>query len=345
MSTVKISLRHVSKVFDPNPAAALAMLRDGAGRDAVFAATGKAAALDDVSLDIAEGGICVLMGLSGSGKSTLLRTINGLAPPSSGQVLIDGIDLSGLTSRGLQQLRRDSMGMVFQSSALFPHRSVIDNAAFGLEIAGVGRAERYRRAAAVLEQVGLLTHAKQHPHQLSGGMRQRVGLARALTVNPAVLLMDEAFSALDPLKRREMQELLLTLQREQRRTIVFVSHDIDEALHIGDQVALLHGGRLIQQGTSRELLSNPVNDHVREFFNSADTSSHLLAADLIDHEANAAPVADHPSVAADARLSELMPRLSGYQMPLTVRDASGAALGLITAASALRIISRASARG
>jgi len=323
MSNVKISLRNVCKVFDASPAAAL----------------------DDVSLDIAEGAICVLMGLSGSGKSTLLRTINGLAPPSSGQVLIDGVDLNRLAPRQLQQLRRDSMGMVFQSSALFPHRSVIDNAAFGLEIAGVGRVERHRRASAMLEQVGLLAHAQQYPHQLSGGMRQRVGLARALAVDPALLLMDEAFSALDPLKRREMQELLLALQRERRRTIVFVSHDIDEALHLGDQIALLHGGRLVQHGTPRELLSNPVNDHVREFFSSADTSSHLLATDLIDHEAVAAPAPEQPSVAADARLSELMPRLTAFQMPLTVRDASGVALGLITAASALRIISRASARG
>ncbi len=331
MSTVKISLRHVCKVFDPAPAGAMA------------------AALDDVSLDIAEGGICVLMGLSGSGKSTLLRTINGLTRPTSGRVLIDGVDLAGLSPRRLQGLRRDAMGMVFQSSALFPHRSVIDNAAFGLEIAGVGRAERHRRAGAVLEQVGLLAHATQYPHQLSGGMRQRVGLARALAVNPALLLMDEAFSALDPLKRREMQELLLALQRERRRTIVFVSHDIDEALRLGRQIAILHGGRLLQHGTPRQLLDQPADEHVRAFFASADTSAHLLATDLIDHEQarepGASPGPAHPSVAADASLSELMPRLSAYRSPLTVRDATGAALGLITAASALRIISRASARG
>ncbi|MES2741233.1 MAG: ATP-binding cassette domain-containing protein [Pseudomonadota bacterium] len=329
MPNVKISLRRVCKVFDP----------------------GQGAALDDVSLDIAEGAVCVLMGLSGSGKSTLLRTINGLTPPSSGQVLIDGVDLAALAPRRLQGLRRDAMGMVFQSSALFAHRSVIDNAAFGLEIAGVTRAERHRRAGAVLEQVGLAAHAKQYPHQLSGGMRQRVGLARALAVDPSLLLMDEAFSALDPLKRRAMQELLLALQRERRRTIVFVSHDIDEALRLGQQIAILHGGRLLQQGTPRQLLASPADAHVRAFFDSADTSAHLQAADLIDHEhapgqggvAAAGPA--HASVAADTRLSELMPRLSAYRSPLTVRDATGAALGWITAASALRIISRASARG
>ena len=322
MASIKVSLRNVGKIFD----------------------AGIAPALDDVSLDIAEGSICVLMGLSGSGKSTLLRTINGLAVPTSGKVLVDGVDLAQLAPRRLQQWRREAAGMVFQSSALFAHLSVIDNAAFGLELAGVGRKERHRRASAVLEQVGLLAHAKQYPHQLSGGMRQRVGMARALAVNPSLLLMDEAFSALDPLKRREMQELLLELQRAQRRTIVFVSHDIDEALRLGDQIALLHGGKLLQQGAPRELLGNPVNDHVRAFFQSADTSGHLLASDLIDHEAGVSTLPELISVPADSRLSELMPRLGVFRLPLTVRDASGVVLGLITAASALRTITRASAR-
>ena len=322
MASIKVSLRKVGKVYD----------------------AGIAPALTDVSLDIAEGSICVLMALSGSGKSTLLRTINGLAVPTAGQVLVDGVDLAQLTPRRLQQWRREAAGMVFQSSALFAHLSVIDNTAFGLELAGVGSKERHHRASAVLEQVGLLAHAQQYPHQLSGGMRQRVGLARALAVNPSLLLMDEAFSALDPLKRREMQELLLDLQRAQRRTIVFVSHDIDEALRLGDQLALLHGGTLLQQGAPRELLGNPVNDHVRAFFQSADTSGHLLASDLIDHEAGETTVPELISVPADSRLSELMPRLGAFRVPLTVRDASGVALGLITAASALRTISRASAR-
>lgn len=322
MASIKVSLRNVGKIFD----------------------AGIAPALDNVSLDIAQGSICVLMGLSGSGKSTLLRTINGLAVPTSGKVLVDGIDLAQLAPRRLQQWRREGAGMVFQSSALFAHLNVIDNAAFGLELAGVGRNERHRRAGAVLEQVGLLAHAKQYPHQLSGGMRQRVGLARALAVNPSLLLMDEAFSALDPLKRREMQELLLELQRAQRRTIVFVSHDIDEALRLGDQIALLHGGKLLQQGAPRELLDHPVNPHVREFFQSADTASHLLASDLIDHEAGVSTLPELISVPADSRLSELMPRLGAFRLPLTVRDASGVVLGLITAASALRTITRASAR-
>ena len=345
MSAIKAALRNVSKVFDPDPSAALAMLRNGAGRDAVFAATGKTAALDDVSLDIPEGAICVLMGLSGSGKSTLLRTINGLVTPSAGQVLVDGADLAVMKQAQLQRVRRGGMGMVFQSFALLAHRNVIDNVCFGLEIAGVPRSERLRRAVGALEQVGLDAHAKQYPHQLSGGMRQRVGLARALAVDPSLLLMDEAFSALDPLKRREMQDLLLSLQGERRRTIVFVSHDIEEALHIGDRIAILHGGRLLQYGTPHELLSQPADDHVREFFRGVDTARYLQASDLIDHAAGtSAATPAQPQVAAHTRLSELMPRLTDFQTPLAVRDASGAMLGLITAASALRIISRASAR-
>ncbi|GGY22864.1 ATP-binding cassette domain-containing protein [Pseudoduganella albidiflava] len=252
--TATVTLHHVTKIYPPAPDAP---------------AGGRAAALDDVSLEVREGEICVLMGLSGCGKSTLLRLMNGLVPPTSGQVIVGGHDLGTLSERKLQYLRRGTMAMVFQSFALFPHRSVIDNAAFGLEIAGVPKAERHRLAAAVLEQVGLAGNAKQFPHQLSGGMRQRVGLARALAVDPALLLMDEAFSALDPLTRRDMQDLLLDLQRDKRRTIVFVSHDVDEALHLADRIALLHDGRLLQHGTPEELVDSPAHEHVRKFFRGA----------------------------------------------------------------------------
>jgi glycine betaine/proline transport system ATP-binding protein len=256
MSTaIKVALQDVSKAYD--------------GKRAV----------DGVSLEVAAGGICVLMGLSGSGKSTLLRMMNGLVTPGSGQVRVDGRDLALLSPRQLQQTRRDGMAMVFQSFALFPHRSVIDNAAFGLELAGVARTERLRRAGAVLEQVGLNACAGQYPHQLSGGMRQRVGLARALAVNPSLLLMDEAFSALDPLTRRGMQDLLLALQREQRRTIVFVSHDIEEALHLGDSIAVLHAGRLLQHAAPRQLLAAPADEHVRSFFAGVDRAPWLARED------------------------------------------------------------------
>ncbi|TWI61171.1 glycine betaine/proline transport system ATP-binding protein [Pseudoduganella lurida] len=320
-----VALRKVSKVYEQDRAAP---------------AGGRAAALDDVTLDIAEGEICVLMGLSGCGKSTLLRLLNGLVTPTDGQVLVDGDDLGTLSHRRLQQLRRGTMAMVFQSFALFPHRTVIDNAAFGLEIAGVAKPERLRRSGAVLEQVGLGGHGAQYPHQLSGGMRQRVGLARALAVNPSLLLMDEAFSALDPLTRRGMQDLLLSLQKEQRRTIVFVSHDIDEALHLGDRIAMLHDGRLLQHGAPRAFLTQPAHDHVRAFFQGVDPARHLRAADLIDP---VAPPSDATTagVAADTTLGDLLSRLGQLTAPLTVRDASGVALGAITAASALRVLTRA----
>ncbi|HEX8603425.1 MAG TPA: ATP-binding cassette domain-containing protein [Pseudoduganella sp.] len=330
--TAKVALRHVTKIYPP--ASGLHGAQAPAG--------GRAAALDDVSLDVADGEICVLMGLSGCGKSTLLRLMNGLVLPSSGEIVVDGHDLATLSERKLQVLRRGSMAMVFQSFALFPHRSVIDNAAFGLEIAGVPKIERHRRAAVVLEQVGLAANAKQFPHQLSGGMRQRVGLARALAVDPSLLLMDEAFSALDPLTRRGMQDLLLDLQKEKRRTIVFVSHDVEEALHLGDSIALLHDGRLLQHGTPRELVARPVNDHVRAFFGGVDPTRHLRAADLIDLvDPVAGLLADDAGVAADTELGELMARLTQSSAPLTVRDASGIALGAITTASALRVLARA----
>jgi glycine betaine/proline transport system ATP-binding protein len=259
MVTAKVALRNVTKVY---PASA-----PGARK----------AALDDVSLDVPDGGICVLMGLSGCGKSTLLRLMNGLVRPTAGQVLVDGRDLATMPARELQRVRRAGMAMVFQSFALFPHLSVIDNAAFGLELAGVARAERRRRAGAVLEQVGLSACADHYPHQLSGGMRQRVGLARALAVELSLLLMDEAFSALDPLTRREMQDLLLSLQRERRRTIVFVSHDVEEALHLGDSIAVLHGGRLLQHDAPRALLDEPSDEHVRRFFRGAGQAESVHA--------------------------------------------------------------------
>jgi glycine betaine/proline transport system ATP-binding protein len=327
MSSTKVALRQVSKVYDQR------------GKGA-----GMRPALDGITFDVADGGICVLMGLSGCGKSTLLRLMNGLIAPSAGQVLVDGQDLGRLKPRDLQRLRRDGMAMVFQSFALLPHRTVIDNAAFGLELAGVARAERLRRAGAVLEQVGLNAHADSYPHELSGGMRQRVGLARALAVDPSLLLMDEAFSALDPLTRRGMQDLLLDLQRERRRTIVFVSHDVEEALHLGDSIALLHEGRLLQHAAPRALLAHPADAHVHGFFQSVDRSRHLRAADLIDPASTPAPGApQQDGVAGDTALSELMARLTLSNAPLAVHDASGGLLGAITAASALRAITGAGA--
>ncbi|AVT59050.1 ATP-binding cassette domain-containing protein [Pectobacterium versatile] len=239
-------------------------------------------ALNNINLQIYPGEIFVIVGLSGSGKSTLLRTLNFLIPPTDGSVLFDGQELSSLSSAQMIALRRQKMGMVFQSFALFDERTVLDNVAFGLEVAGVSRATRYQKAQDMLEQVGLGQVVNHYPHQLSGGMQQRVGLARALVVNPSVLLMDEAFSALDPIIRREMQSLLLTLQSQQRRTIVFVTHDMEEALRLGTRIAIMEQGNLVQVGQAETLINTPATPYVRHFFSGVDTSRWQLAESYAD---------------------------------------------------------------
>ncbi|MBL0909447.1 ATP-binding cassette domain-containing protein [Pectobacterium carotovorum] len=239
-------------------------------------------ALNNINLQIYPGEIFVIVGLSGSGKSTLLRTLNFLIPPTDGSVWFDGQELASLSSAQMIALRRQKMGMVFQSFALFDERTVLDNVAFGLEVAGVSRATRYQKAQDMLEQVGLGQVANHYPHQLSGGMQQRVGLARALVVNPSVLLMDEAFSALDPIIRREMQSLLLTLQSQQRRTIVFVTHDMEEALRLGTRIAIMEQGKLVQVGQAETLINTPATPYVRHFFSGVDTSRWQLAESYAD---------------------------------------------------------------
>ncbi|WP_253073735.1 ATP-binding cassette domain-containing protein [Kosakonia sp. MUSA4] len=239
-------------------------------------------ALQDINLQIFAGEIFVIVGLSGSGKSTLLRTLNHLIPASSGEVRFQGQPLAALSDRELIALRREQMGMVFQSFALFDERNVLENVAFGLEVAGVPREAREARALTMLEKVGLSHVAKQYPHQLSGGMQQRVGLARALVVNPSVLLMDEAFSALDPIIRREMQSLLLVLQAEAQRTIVFVTHDMEEALRLGSRIAIMEKGKLVQVGKPEALINAPATPYVRHFFSGVDVSRWQMAENYAD---------------------------------------------------------------
>lgn len=285
MSSPKVRVQGLCKVFGTNPKQALDMLAAGATKDEIFARTGQVVGVHDVSFDVPEGEIFVLMGLSGSGKSTLIRLINRLVDPTAGKVLIDGRDIAAARRGELTALRRKDMSMVFQSFALMPQRTVLTNAAFGLEVAGIARKEREARAMAVLEQVGLAPFARKLPAELSGGMQQRVGLARALAVNPSLMIMDEAFSALDPLKRKEMQNVLLQLQKEQRRTILFVSHDLEEALRIGNRIAIMEGGCLVQLGTPQEIISSPANEYVRAFFEGVDTSRYLTAGDLMQTDA------------------------------------------------------------
>ncbi|ALK32891.1 quaternary amine ABC transporter ATP-binding protein [Burkholderia plantarii] len=281
MDAPKVVVEGLCKVFGNNPKQALDLLAAGSTKDEIFRRTGQVVGVHDVSFEVQEGEIFVLMGLSGSGKSTLIRLVNRLVEPTAGKVLIDGRDVAAVRRAELTALRRTDMSMVFQSFALMPQRTVLSNAAFGLEVAGVGRKDRERRAMDVLEQVGLAAFAKKLPSELSGGMQQRVGLARALAVNPSLMIMDEAFSALDPLKRKEMQNVLLQLQKEQRRTIMFVSHDLEEALRIGTRIAIMEGGRLVQVGTPQDIIANPADDYVRAFFEGIDTSRYLTAGDLM----------------------------------------------------------------
>ncbi|MDZ5457499.1 quaternary amine ABC transporter ATP-binding protein [Azohydromonas lata] len=279
--TELLQVKNLSKIFGPKPERALELMRQGMGRNDIFAETGNMVAVENVSLSVRAGEIFVVMGLSGSGKSTLVRLLNRLIEPTAGQVILDGRDIAPMSAAELQAVRRQKMAMVFQSFALLPNRNVLDNVAYGLEVAGMKKAERYGIAQTALARVGLDSYAKLLPSELSGGMQQRVGLARALAVNPSVLLMDEAFSALDPLIRSEMQNELLRLQKEEQRTIVFISHDIDEAIKIGGRIGIMKDGRLIQVGTPSELIQSPADDFVRDFFRNVDVSRFLKASNIL----------------------------------------------------------------
>lgn len=276
----KLEVKNLYKIFGEHPKKALKMLEQGIDKDEIFKKTGQTVGVKNASLSIEEGEIFVVMGLSGSGKSTLVRLLNRLIEPTQGQVLIDGHDITQVDDKALRDIRRSKISMVFQSFALMPHMNVLDNAAFGLELSGVNIQERHEKARSALAQVGLEPHALSYPDELSGGMQQRVGLARALTNNPDILLMDEAFSALDPLIRTEMQDELVRLQSEHQRTVVFISHDLDEAMRIGDRIAIMQGGEVIQVGTPDDILHNPANDYVRSFFKGVDVSNVFCAKDI-----------------------------------------------------------------
>jgi glycine betaine/proline transport system ATP-binding protein len=276
-----LTVQNLSKIFGPKPERAVELLKQGLGRNEIFEQTGNMVAVDNVSLSVRAGEIFVIMGLSGSGKSTLVRLLNRLIEPTSGKVVLEGRDIAPMLTPELREVRRRKMAMVFQSFALLPNRTVIDNVAYGLEVAGLKKKERYEVARSALVRVGLGSYEKLYPGELSGGMQQRVGLARALAVNPSVLLMDEAFSALDPLIRFEMQNELLRLQKDEQRTVVFISHDIEEAIKIGGRVGVMKDGRLVQVGTPVELIQSPADDYVRNFFRNVDVSRFLKASSFL----------------------------------------------------------------
>lgn len=275
-----IQIEHVFKVFGDKPEEAISLARQGMSKQDILERTGHSIGVYDAHLHIEAGEIFVIMGLSGSGKSTLVRMLNRLIEPSSGRILIDGQDIGALNDKALRDLRRKDISMVFQSFALMPHMTVLDNTALGLELAGVDRAARNQAAQAALEQVGLGAWGSSYPDELSGGMQQRVGLARALAADPSILLMDEAFSALDPIIRSDMQAELLRLQEVKQRTIVFISHDLDEAMRIGNRIAIMKDGQVVQVGTPEEILRNPADDYVRAFTKGVDASMVFKASDI-----------------------------------------------------------------
>ncbi|EKQ19811.1 quaternary amine ABC transporter ATP-binding protein [Lacticaseibacillus paracasei] len=277
----KIEVRGLTKIFGKRVNRAKEMLKAGKTKPEILKATGATVGVDRADFSIKTGEIFVIMGLSGSGKSTTLRMLNRLIEPTDGQVLIDGDDIAKLDKQALREVRRQKLSMVFQGFALLPNRTVLQNAAFGLEIQGMEKDEREMKANKALDLVGLNGFADQYPDQLSGGMQQRVGLARALASDAEILLMDEAFSALDPLNRRDMQDELLDLQEDMQKTIVFISHDLNEALRIGDHIMIMKDGEIVQIGTPEEILSQPADDYVEKFIEGVDRSQVYTAANVM----------------------------------------------------------------
>lgn len=277
----KIIVENLFKIFGEHPKKALKLLEQGKDKEAILDETGMTVGVQDANFTVNSGEIFVVMGLSGSGKSTLVRMLNRLIEPTSGKVLVDGKNVIKMKQDELVRFRLHNMSMVFQSFALMPHLTVLENVSFGLNLAKIDKASQRKRSLAALEQVGLAGWEDSSPDQLSGGMQQRVGLARGLAVDPDILLMDEAFSALDPLIRTEMQDELLKLQKLHQRTIVFISHDLDEALRIGDRIAIMEGGNVVQVGTPEEILQNPADDYVRAFFRGVDPTNVISAGDIV----------------------------------------------------------------
>jgi glycine betaine/proline transport system ATP-binding protein len=320
------------KVFGKQSGAAVERLQDGSHRDTI-ADLDVTAAVIDVSFEVEPGEIFVVMGLSGSGKSTLIRMLNGLLEPTAGTVEVDGVDITALSRKELLNLRGEKISMVFQHFALLPHRTVLENAAYGLELRGIPRAERGRKARETLELVGLGGWEDKLPEQLSGGMQQRVGLARALAADTDIILMDEAFSALDPLIRRDMQTQLLELQESLGKTIVFITHDLNEAMRLGDRICVLRDGRVAQIGTAQEILSEPANDYVERFIEDVDRTRVLTADSVLDADGPAAD-ASAPQVAASTPVADLYADMTTAERLRVVAE-DGSVLGTVTRHSVL----------
>lgn len=326
----KIRIERVTKVFGKNTSQALKLVKQGKSKEQILKETNATVGVYEASLTIEEGEIFVIMGLSGSGKSTLIRLLNRLIQPTSGDIYIDEQNITKLNKKSLQQVRREKMSMVFQNFALFPQRTILQNAEYGLEIRGIPKEERRLKAEKALQNAGLLSYKDQYPSQLSGGMQQRVGLARALANDTEIILMDEAFSALDPLIRKEMQDELLELQANVQKTIVFITHDLNEALRIGDRIAIMKDGKVMQVGTGEEILTTPANEYVRSFLEDVDRSKVLTAENAMIRPMTVQIEHDGPKVALQRMREEKVSVLLAV-------DRARKYLGYITAQDALEL--------
>ena len=328
----KIEINNIYKIFGPNPEQVLPMVEQGATKEQVMEETDHTVGLDNVSLSIKKGEIFVCMGLSGSGKSTLIRHINRLIDPTSGQVIVDGVDVLSLDDKEILDFRKKTMSMVFQRFGLFPHKTVIENVAYGLEIQEVPEDKRKEIAQGQIDAVGLQGFEHQYPAQLSGGMQQRVGLARALATNTDIMLMDEAFSALDPLIRSDMQKQLIALQAELKKTIFFITHDLDESLKLGDHIGILNHGKLVQVGTPIDIIMKPADDYVEAFVKDVNRAK-VIKAKIIMKPANTSDGIDKSNlvkVHEDQFIDEFLPKVVCSNANCEVVDKSGNVKGYIT---------------
>ena len=328
----KIEINNVYKIFGINPKSILPMVKEGASKEEILDKTGHTVGLDNVTLKIEEGEIFVCMGLSGSGKSTLIRHLNRLIDPTDGEIIVEGTNVMSLNKQQLIEFRRHKMSMVFQRFGLFPHRTVIDNVGYGLEMQGITEVERKKTAMEKIEAVGLSGFENQYPAQLSGGMQQRVGLARALANDTDIMLMDEAFSALDPLIRSDMQKQLIDLQSELKKTIVFITHDLDESLRLGDHIGILNHGKLVQVGTPFDIIMNPADDYVKAFVKDVNRTKVIKAKTIMISEENVNGIDKNNiiKVKEDQFIEEFLPQVVGTNISCEVVDKSGNIKGYIT---------------
>ena len=328
----KIEINNVYKIFGNNPKSILPMVKEGASKEEILDKTGHTVGLDDVTLKIEEGEIFVCMGLSGSGKSTLIRHLNRLIDPTDGEIIVEGTNVMSLNKQQLIEFRRHKMSMVFQRFGLFPHRTVIDNVGYGLEMQGVADAERKKISMEKIEAVGLGGFENQYPAQLSGGMQQRVGLARALANDTDIMLMDEAFSALDPLIRSDMQKQLIDLQSELKKTIVFITHDLDESLRLGDHIGILNHGKLVQVGTPVDIIMNPADDYVKAFVKDVNRTKVIKAKTIMKskEDVNGIDKNNLVKIKEDQFIEEFLPQVVCTNATCEVIDKSGNVKGYIT---------------